>query len=98
MKVCKQCQIEKSLDDFSPKKASKDGRTYLCKVCCNQNQYLRKHNLKAPLTGRDYQSIIDARIDNEEDMKNDILRKLGYDLNSEISVHEQFMRRHYLVD
>lgn len=35
MKVCNKCNVEKSLEEFSNLKSSKDGLSYLCKVCNN---------------------------------------------------------------
>lgn len=36
MKRCGKCRVEKSLDDFHRKKASKDGRASYCRECANR--------------------------------------------------------------
>ena len=33
MKECKECGVEKSLEEFNKKKTSKDGKNYICKIC-----------------------------------------------------------------
>jgi len=37
-------------------------------------------------------------IENDEEGTKEVLKRLGYDLNSELTVHQQFMIRHNLVD
>jgi hypothetical protein len=38
MKICKKCNIEKSLDDFHNLKSSKDGKQPKCKICHSEIQ------------------------------------------------------------
>ncbi len=45
-KICSKCGVPKPLNEFSRKKASKDGRETRCKVCCSI--YNRKRYAKNP--------------------------------------------------
>lgn len=42
MKKCNQCSIEKSLDNFSKSKATKDGFQFKCKTCESQNNKIAR--------------------------------------------------------
>lgn len=41
MKCCSKCKIEKPLEDFAKSSAKKDGRTYACKVCLENDRKAR---------------------------------------------------------
>lgn len=43
-----------------------------------------------------YRNTNPARLSKEKIISNEILIKLGYDLESELSVHEQFLKKHNL--
>jgi hypothetical protein len=44
MKICKRCNIEKSLSDFFNNSKRKDGVSTYCKPCSLEYQRLRYHN------------------------------------------------------
>ena len=46
MKTCKKCNIEKSLEDFSPDKRGLFGRYAVCKTC--RKQVCKDYNLRNP--------------------------------------------------
>lgn len=52
-KVCNKCEIEKSLEDFSPHKEGRYGRYGTCKSCINARNRERREE-KARSEGREY--------------------------------------------
>lgn len=44
MKICKQCNINKSIGEFPKRNNSLDGCRNICKVCTNYNMKIRYHN------------------------------------------------------
>ena len=98
MKICNTCNIEKPLEDFYIKKDGKDGRTPRCKQCGQQKQREAKLKKDPNYKPKNFQEKIDQRFKNEEELKNELLTILGYDLNSELSVHQQFLLRHNFED
>ena len=78
MKSCTLCKIEKPFEDFHKRSASDDGRDYRCKEC-RKKEY--------PKRGFETSSEI-----NEIEGKR-VLRALGYDLDGEVSVYDQFKKR-----
>lgn len=83
-KKCIFCRVVKPLDNFVKHKQCSDGRGNMCKDCYNQKK-------------RDQR--FDNRAVSKEDrqMVHDILTRLGYNLNSDIPVHQQFLIKHNLV-
>ena len=43
MKTCSRCHTEKSLEEFSPSKQTKDGKFSYCKICCTELGAIRYH-------------------------------------------------------
>jgi hypothetical protein len=94
MKICSRCKIEKPLDEFYFRFDSKDKRTPRCKKCEMEKQKelkLKKNPDYVPKTNKEKS---EQRFKNEEELKNELLTILGYDLNGELSVHQQFLRKH----
>lgn len=69
-------------NDFSVQKASPTGRQYRCKICEKYNKLSQTED------GLKRQGKA-----NKETLE--FLEKLGYDIHSGISIHEQFKQRHY---
>ena len=82
--------------------SNRDGCGTICLKCFAEYQYKRKHGITNDMSGKSRQEINSQskanQAMNEEESCKEILTILGYDLAGEISVHEQFMKRHYLVD
>ena len=103
IKQCRVCLIEKSIELFGKRKRSRDGRNHICKECFNLRYNIQ--NRAKGLLG-DYNEMF--RKDNimkinQEDIRNaeifqmkNLLSSIGYDFDSELSIHEQFMLRHNL--
>jgi len=53
-KICTKCKQEKSLEEFSPDKRTKDGKGSCCRICCN---LIRKNQRKKRPWNRIYQNI-----------------------------------------
>jgi hypothetical protein len=98
MKTCSACNIEKPLDEFYYRKDSKDKRTARCKVCEVKKQREYKLKKNPDYKPKSAQEKIDTKFQNEEELKNELLTILGYDLAGELSVYEQFLIKHNLVD
>ena len=97
MRVCRVCKIEKDIEDFTRRATRPDGRDTICRKCAADQNYFSKFGTLERKRRDNYQPSRQKQL-NEEEAKNEILTILGYDLAGEISVHEQFMRRHNLVD
>lgn len=104
-KICRICLEEMELTRFPKRKSSRDGHAHICKNCYNE----RYNKLdRGELTVGDYNEFFNrskiSELSNKEARKyeklisNEILKKLGYDLDSELSIHQQFMMKHNLVD
>lgn len=94
MKTCNTCHIEKPLDEFYFRRDSKDKRTPRCKVCHMEKQKELKLKKDPNYKPKNIQEKVQQKFKNEEELKNELLTILGYDLAGELSVHEQFMRKH----
>lgn len=94
--ICRKCLIEKTAS-FFVKRDNKKGFSRLCKECYN-NTYNRKIIIDDPnMDRKDKMKLVQLQIRVEEEVFKDILlEKMGYELNSELSVHQQFMIRHGL--
>lgn len=94
MKKCYQCEITKEITDFV---ISNGYYRNICKRCQADNNYFKVHG-HLNRTKRQYEAQVSTKKNIEEETKNEILRILGYDLNGELSVHEQFLQKHNLVN
>lgn len=98
MKTCSRCKIEKPFDEFYYRFDSKDKRTPRCKVCEMENQRELKLKKNPDYKPKTQKEKIETRFQNEIELKNELLTILGYDLNSELSIHQQFLLRHNFED
>lgn len=97
MKQCRVCGETKELYEFVTRNSLSSGKDKICKQCAADYMYFRKHGTlvreKKPRV-----NSAEIRIENDEEGTKEVLKRLGYDLNSELTVHQQFMIRHNLVD
>ena len=91
MKTCIKCEIEKDLSEFTKNKQSKDGLNVYCKECVKKTTLEKRLKLNPNWKPT-------KRVDTDAEFSKKVLIRLGYDLNSELSVHTQFLIRHNLVD
>lgn len=74
------------------RRASKDGYDTICKECSNKYQRQRRgHN-------DDKKTPVERRKLNENQIVEELLKKLGYELNGELSVHQQFIKKYNLTN
>jgi len=96
MKKCKICQIEKPYEDFNVSKNSLDGRINKCKPCLKQYTADLKNGKR--MTKEEKNDLLrlskEKAMDNEREITNNLLRAMGYQPESLISIHEQFIVRH----
>ena len=96
MKQCKICQLEKPYEDFNVSKTSLDGRINKCKPCLKQ--YTTDLRNGKRMTQEEKNDLLrlskEKAMDHERQITNDLLRTMGYEPDSLISVHEQFIVRH----
>jgi len=98
MKQCIICNEIKPYSEFNKNKNSLDGKLNKCKPCLKQ--YLK--NLKAGdrITEQEKSDILKTTklrgMAHEREITNYMLRVMGYEPDSLISVHEQFLIRHLL--
>ena len=97
MRICRVCKIEKDLEDFTTRLTRPDGKDTICKRCSADQNYFSKYGTLERKTRDNYNPSKQKQL-NEEEAKNEILTILGYDLAGELSVHQQFLLRHNLVD
>jgi len=98
MKKCNICQIEKPYTEFNKNKYAPDGHLSKCRVCVKQ--YYKDLQSGIRLTKEERDVIIKlARFkgfETERKQTEEILKGIGYDLDSELSVHQQFMLKYNL--
>ena len=90
-KKCTNCGKVKPLDDFHKQVNGVKGKASRCKVC--MNEYYKQKDTPKLLKHYDYDNI-SAVQQYEVDGAINVLRACGYDLDSPLSVHEQFLLRH----
>jgi hypothetical protein len=96
MKKCKICQLEKPYEDFNVSRNTLDGRINKCKPCLKQ--YTTDLRNGKRMTQEEKNDLLrlskEKAMDHERQITNDLLRTMGYEPDSLISVHEQFIVRH----
>jgi hypothetical protein len=96
MKKCRQCQLEKELDQFNKRTSNRDGYDNKCRECVNiymRNLYLRNSTDNIV----DYKVVRQNTILSEKVSADCLLKNIGYKLDSEFTIHEQFLIRHNLI-
>jgi hypothetical protein len=99
MKTCKICQETLPEDQFHKDRTKPDGYLNRCKPCTRVYMADLKSGIKLTKEER-IQRVIDAKsrdMVGETQMTKYILKEIGYDTESELSVHEQFLIKHGLL-
>jgi hypothetical protein len=89
MKRCRECKVEKELIDFYKQSRNTDGFNNICIEC--SKLYYKNLCIKQASDNDSETNIL-----NDEDVCL-LLEKIGYDLQSELSVHQQFMMKYNLA-
>lgn len=96
MKKCLGCQIEKQITEFNKRTSNYDGYDHRCRECIKI--YIRNLNSRNSTDNVvDYKLIRENVILQEKLSADCLLKNIGYELESELSVHEQFLIRHNLI-
>lgn len=96
MKKCRECQLEKELDQFNKRASNRDGYDNKCKECIKI--YIRNLNSRNSTDNVvDYKLIKHNTILSEKVSADCLLKNIGYELESELSIYQQFLIRHNLI-
>jgi hypothetical protein len=98
MQQCRRCKEFKELDEFLNRRDRRNGKDTICRICHREASYQQKLKLNPDYKPKTPKEARDNRFETEEEIKNELLTILGYDLAGELSVYEQFLNRHNLVD
>ena len=99
MKKCNVCNIEKPLTEFNKNKHSPDGLLNKCRVCVKQYYKDLQNGIRMNPEDR-MEQIKLAKVkgmDTEKKHTQELLKGIGYDIDGELSIHEQFMLKHNLI-
>jgi len=95
MKKCLGCQIEKQITEFNKRTSNYDGYDHRCRECIKI--YIRNLNSRNSTDNVvDYKLIKENILLQEKVSADCLLKNIGYQLNSEFTIHEQFMLKHNL--
>jgi hypothetical protein len=98
MKKCKICQIEKPYGDFNKYSKTRDGYLNKCRDC--HKLYIETLNSGIRLTKEERYDVIRVSKQKamivEKEQSKELLKGIGYDVESELSIHQQFMLKHNL--
>lgn len=92
-KLCVWCNEEKPLDEMSKNVRKKDGYENRCKECYKMYQRLRKHGQIYEYAEEDNYGARVKQL-NERRIVEEILVSMGYELNGDKPVYQQFLERH----
>ncbi len=99
MKKCIICNEIKPYEDFHNNSSSLDGKLNKCKPCLKT--YTDNLRLGDRMSQEDLKqmrkSLKIKAMEHEREITNDLLKGLGYKIEGELSIHEQFLIRHNLV-
>ena len=98
MKQCIICNEIKPYSEFNKNKNSLDGKLNKCKPCVKQYTLdLKNGNRLSVEEKREIRKHTKEKaMNHEREITNYMLRVMGYEPDSLISVHEQFLIRHLL--
>lgn len=97
MKRCIKCKIVKEFDEFNVRNSNPDGRHNICRLC--EAKQIAERKLR-DVPRNKYEIARDAKANREEFeeiVARELLTDLGYEIESDLSVHEQFLIRHNLI-
>ena len=96
MKICQDCQIEKQITEFNKQSRNYDGYAKQCKECLKV--YTKNLNLRNSTDNViDYKLIRQNITLQEKEYSDYLLKKIGYQIDSEFTIHQQFMMKYNLV-
>ena len=97
VKKCKACGLTKGLKSFGKNKNVSSGYNSRCKMCFKDGIKIQRSE-KEPLLGSSDRLMLNLAFITKEDYINTFkaLRIMGYDLTSELSIHQQFCEKHGL--
>ena len=97
VKKCIACLKEKEVKWFYKNSSTKDGWQYRCKLCM-KNGILKPKPEKPALLGPSDRLMLNLAFITKEDYINTFkaLEMIGYDLKSELSIHQQFCEKYGL--
>ena len=98
MKKCIICKIEKPYTEFNKNKHSPDLHLSKCRLCVKQYYKDLQSGIRMNPEER-LEMTRQAKIkgmDNERRSTEELLKGIGYDVESELSIHQQFMLKHNL--
>ena len=87
---CSMCNGYKPEAEFNKDKNRPFGRYYICKEH-RKEKYNQNNNID-PNDGLDHIKLVFVS-ESDEEAKDRFLEAIGYDLNGELSVHQQFLQR-----
>lgn len=99
-KICCSCNKEKEIDFYWRNNQTKDGRDNKCKPCKIKGLFCRKKKVKTIRGAGKPKNINGPQLINvrEKDWIEayEFLKKIGYDLSSDKTIHQQFCEKHNL--
>ena len=96
MKKCIGCQIEKQITEFNKRASNYDGYDHRCRECIKI--YIKNLNLRNATDNVviDYKKIRENTILEEKVSADCLLKNIGYELDGEFTIHQQFMMKYNL--
>jgi len=94
-KLCSRCGIVKPLNEFGVDRKKSLGVSTYCRICNRDKQRERRLLENPDWVLRTYKEIKKEVIEEHVQLSKELLKILGYDVNGEKSVHQQFMERHF---
>lgn len=97
MKQCCACQKEKTIDNFWKNNQLKGGYDNKCKFCKTQGKFCVKKEKKRSSIGRPSNTTAPQlwNVRKKDWIETyEFLKKIGYDLSSDKTIHEQFCEKH----
>jgi len=99
MKQCIQCLETKPLTSFHKNKLGRDGYVIRCNTCTAFNRVNRLNGIYMDKEER-LVIIRQARskgLETDRKRSNELLTDIGYDVEGELSIHQQFLQKYNLT-
>ena len=99
MKQCIACNEFKPESSFSKNKHTRDGLLKKCKDCSKQYVKDLANGIRMSPEERLNQIRLSKSkgMETEKEYAYEILAEIGYDIDGELSIHEQFLMKHNLI-
>jgi hypothetical protein len=97
VRICRACGLTKGLKSFGVNNSLSSGYSSRCKLCVKSGIVIPKSE-KTPLLGPSDRLMLNLAFITKEDYINTFkaLEMMGYDLKSELSIHQQFCKKYGL--